>query len=363
MYHDVGVKVLLEAPTMMGIRMAKNAGDMSDYHVINYETLPPMDTPFQLNYHKGTLLDVLKSGVLPKVHIFYADYCGSPLKTSGPIKKDPPLEAKYIESTLHPRGIAIFTFCRRGCKNPEKVASKLLEGLFKTAYVHKYGSMMVYICVKGSSSDKVVSDVRYKFLATLGRYYSRSTDLISPEEKALVMVHKNKKMKMEEVSIPEECEVCLNWFNQHNFFIDGTATNHKTSDVCICQDCWQDIVPSDSYDIVSNAVVWHTAEKSPVIEPKNSPVIEFSPTSPSTPGHDYKHMLRRYQKLSDRYKKLCSATKRISDKYASMVEENEDLVSLLKTQEKLSLKMANRSRQRRDAIIQNRRFKVMDTDN
>ena len=93
LYNDESVKVLLEAPTMMGIRMAMSSGDNSDYHVVNVAELPDMQTPFQLTRHQGTLLSILNSGVLPKCHVFYTDYCGAPVKTSGPIAKDPALEA------------------------------------------------------------------------------------------------------------------------------------------------------------------------------------------------------------------------------------------------------------------------------
>ena len=253
---DKSVKVLLEAPTMMGIRMAMSSGDNSEYHVVNVEELPDMQTSFQLTRHQGTLLSILNSGVLPKCHVFYADYCGAPIKTSGPIAKDPALEAKLIYNHLLPRGVGIFTFCQRGCPSADKVAEKLLAPYFKIAAVHKYSNMMVYIGVKRNASDKVVSDIWHQFEAVRGKYWSRSCDLISAEERALVMVHQNKDMKCMKVQHPEECEACLNWFNDQQFFVNTSATSTKEATACICIDCWEDVMPTDSYEIKDDKCVW-----------------------------------------------------------------------------------------------------------
>ena len=261
LYFNEGVKVLLEAPTMMGIRMAMNSGDNSDYHVVNVAELPDMQTPFQLTRHQGTLLSILNSGVLPRCHVFYADYCGAPIKTSGPIVKDPALEAKLIYNHLLPRGVGIFTFCRRGCKSADKVAEKLLAPYFKIATVHTYSNMMVYIGVKRTASDKVVSDIKYQFEAVKGKYWSRSCDLMSVEEKALVMLHHNKDMKCMKVQDPGECEACLNWFNDHLFFVNTSATSTKDATACICIDCWKDGMPTDSYEIKDDKCVWKTTQQ------------------------------------------------------------------------------------------------------
>lgn len=261
LYVNEGVKVLLEAPTMMGIRMAMNSGDNSDYHVVNVAELPDMQTPFQLTRHQGTLLSILNSGVLPRCHVFYADYCGAPIKTSGPIVKDPALEAKLIYNHLLPRGVGIFTFCRRGCKSADKVAEKLLAPYFKIAAVHTYSNMMVYIGVKRTASDKVVSEIKYQFEAVKGKYWSRSCEFMSVEEKALVMVHHNKDMKCMKVQDPEECEACLNWFNDHQFFVNASATSSTDATACICIDCWNDGMPTDSYEIKDDKCVWKTTQQ------------------------------------------------------------------------------------------------------
>jgi len=256
LYTDGSVKVLLEAPTMMGIRMAMSSGDNSDYHVVNVAELPDMQTPFLLTRHQGTLLSILNSGVLPMSHVFYADYCGAPVKTSGPIAKDPALEAKLIYNHLLPRGVGIFTFCRRGCKSADKVAEKLLAPYFKIATVHTYSNMMVYIGVKRTASDKVVSDIKYQFEAVKGKYWSRSCELMSAEEKALVMVHHNKDMKCMKVHYPEECEACLCWFNDQEFLVNTSATSTKDATACICTACWEDGMPTDSYEIKNDKCVW-----------------------------------------------------------------------------------------------------------
>lgn len=261
LYTDESVKVLLEAPTMMGIRMAMSSGDNSDYHVVNVAELPDMQTPFLLTRHQGTLLSILNSGVLPMSHVFYADYCGAPVKTSGPIAKDPALEAQLIYNHLLPRGVGIFTFCRRGCKSADKVAEKLLAPYFKIATVHTYSNMMVYIGVKRTASDKVVSDIKYQFEAVKGKYWSRSCELMSVEEKALVMVHHNKDMKCMKVQDPEECEACLNWFNDQEFLVNTSATSTKDATACICTACWEDGMPTDSYEIKDDKCVWKTTQQ------------------------------------------------------------------------------------------------------
>lgn len=299
LYHDKGIKVLLEAKTMMGIRMALNSGDESDYHVVNLKELPPLETPFSLTYHRGALLDVLKSGALPKCHVFYADYCGAPIKTTTPINKDPATEAKLIYNGLLPRGVGIFTFCRRGCKSADTVAEAILLPYFKIAYVHTYNNMMVFIGVKRTASDTVVSQIRFQFQAVLGKYYGRSGQFVSPEERALVMVHQYKNMKCMAVKHPEECEACLSWFNNQRFVVNSSATSSTEATTCICWDCWTDIMPGNSYTINKGYLKWKNAtiipeSNLPKYKPKPRKSKSNAPKSKMTPK-TYKPKLPKYK--------------------------------------------------------------------
>jgi hypothetical protein len=329
LYHDNAIKVLLEAPSMMGIRMAMNTGDKSDYHVVNVEELPDMQTSFSLTRHQGTLLSILKSGVLPKCHVFYADYCGAPIKTSGPIHKDPAAEAKMIYNHLLPRGVGIFTFCRRGCQSAEKVAEKILAPYFKMAYVHKYSNMMVFIGVKRTASDKVVSEIRYQFQAILGKYYNRSGHFISAEEMALVRVHQNKAMKCISQQDPEECDVCLNWFNDQDFFINTSASSSKDATVCICKDCWEDAMPSDSYELKDGKCVW-----------KDEPVALLA---------------NKYRKFQKHWKLVRS---KIDNREAKHQSETKKLEMKLKRQELMLKKMSKISKEKRKAVVRRTRSRL-----
>ena len=369
LYHDEGVKVLLEAPTMMGIRMAMNAGDKSDYHVINVKPLPHMDTDFSLTRHEGTLLDVLEQRVLPKCHVFYADYCGSPLKTNAPIKKDPPLEAKYIYDHLLPRGVGIFTFCQRGCKSARSVAEKLLAPHFKTAFVHTYANMMVFITVKRTASDSVVSEIRHLFQAVLGKYYCRSGHFITPEEKALVLIHKNKDLKYQQVNEPEECEVCLNWFNDQCFFIETVAKTSKVSDVCICHDCWKDVIPSSMYEIQKGVVQW----KSSITNSRTSHGVTHIYQKYKTLTKRYETLKNRYETRKNRYGHVLSVVYKKQQVQVNSIQElemkvdklqqtanrlqrtNQDLCDIMEKQDQLVMKQLTISKKKRNALINTRR--------
>lgn len=330
LYHDKGVKILLEAPSMMGIRMAETSGDQSDYHVVNVQELPDMETSFSLTRHQGTLLSVLKSGILPKCHIFYADYCGAPVKTSAPIKKDPAVEAEMIYNLLLPRGVGIFTFCRRGCKSAEKVAEKILAPYFKMAYVHRYSNMMVFIGVKRTASDKVVSEIRYQFQAVLGKYYGRSGHFISPEEKALVMVHQYKNMKCIRVQDPEECEVCLNWFNDQHFFVNASASSSRNATACICIDCWKDTMPSEIYKLEDGNCIWKC--------------------KPSK-DNKYKDLKNQLQLTHQAYCSARTKIEKLQKRELEIISENNNLHAML-----LHLEKAVRiSKKKRKAIINARR--------
>ena len=334
LYHDKGVKVLLEAPSMMGIRMAMNAGDQSDYHVVNVQELPDMETSFSLTRHQGTLLSILESGILPKCHVFYADYCGAPVKTSAPIKKDPAAEARMIYSQLLPRGVGIFTFCRRGCKSAEKVAEKMLAPYFKMAYVHKYSNMMVFIGVKRTASNKVVSEIRYQFQAVLGKYYGRSGHFVSPEEKALVMVHQHKDMKCLKVQDPEECEVCLNWFNDQHFFVNASAISSRDATACICIDCWKDTMPTESYELKDDKCIWKAT---------------------SSKDNKYKHMEKQLKLAHQAYCSTRTKFEKMKKRELKIKSENKELHMILKQQELVLERMADISKKKRKAIIHARR--------
>lgn len=322
LYHDHGVKVLLEAETMMGIRMALNSGDKSDYHVVNMKKLPIVKTPFSLTYHHGTLLSILKSGVLPKCHVFYADYCGAPIKTAAPIAKDPATEARLIYNRLLPRGVGIFTFCRRGCKSADKVAEKLLVPYFKIAYIHTYSNMMVFIGVKRTASDTVVSQIRCQFQAVLGKYYGRSGQFVSPEEKALVMVHQHKDMKCMVVKHPEECEACLSWFNNQRFVVNSSTTSSTEATVCICWGCWKETMPGGSYFIKKGHLKWN-----------NVPNMQ----------------------LWNKVRARDATITKMTCAQEAIIQENQALHALLKHQETLYNKMVHVAKQKRKSILKTRR--------
>ena len=250
-YEEYGVKVVLEAPTLMGLRMAESVGDHSEYHIINAQNLPEFETTFPVTKHRGAFLDVLESNVLPKhVHVVYADYCGTPLVTNTPIKKNPPLEAKYIHGMLRSNGVALFTFCQRGCRNAQTVAEKMLTRYFAIERLHTYGNMMVFMCVKKGATAQTRKRVEDLFTEIRGLYLRRSKTTISPAEKALVQQHRGKPMSLESRDQIEECEVCLNWFNQHEFFVNK-------QDNCICRDCWDDMFEHD-YTLSETGIVQWT---------------------------------------------------------------------------------------------------------
>ena len=257
-YEEYGVKVALEAPTLMGLRMADSVGDHSQYHIVNADDLPELKTTFPVIKYKGAFIDVLESNQLPSnVHVVYADYCGTPLITKKPIRKNPPREAKFIHDMLRSTGVALFTFCQRGCRNAKSVCQNMLARHFDILYVHSYGVMLVYICVKKTASQKTRKRVVNLFTEIHGLYLRRSKDTVSPAEKALVMQHRGNPMSRECRDFPEECEVCLNWFNQHTFFVNK-------QDNCICQNCWDELFEHEYSLSVNGTIQWTHAPSAPV---------------------------------------------------------------------------------------------------
>ena len=233
-------KVLLEAETCMGMRMAKACQDNeSEYHVMNADTAVTdyAHEVFGATPHPGWLKDTLpamRAELSGKVGVFYADYCGHPVITPC---KNPPKEANIIRQLLVPsKGVALFTFHlarKKGyaASQLDTIARKFLTASFTILHVHYYRQMAVYICGHPHMPAPRCKQVRNLFLETMGLFYSRGkpTTLSRGEEAIIQNLHyrRVRKFRAEE---PTECHACLCWVTD----VDMVASGKRQ----VCGHCW-----------------------------------------------------------------------------------------------------------------------------
>ena len=254
-WTDNGTKIALESPKMMGPRMAESAGDRSVWHVANIQTLPDVDSNVQVTRHQGAFIDVLRKlckspQFRAKFDVVYADYCGTPLATSGPIKKNPLEEAKMISTLLRRNGMAIFTFCKRGCTDAINIATRLLEQHLDLAHeYYEYSNMVVFFCVRKDATKYTRTKARSIVYENIGMYNRRGkADTISPEEKAIVAQHKGDALNVVTHACPTECQACLKWAENDSFV--------ENDDTCICASCFAQVL-GDEYTVKDDKIVWN----------------------------------------------------------------------------------------------------------
>ena len=254
-WTDNGTKIALESPKMMGPRMAESVGDRSVWHVANIQTLPDVDSNVQVMRHQGAFIDVLRKlckspQFRAKFDVVYADYCGTPLATSGPIKKNPLEESKMISTLLRRNGMAIFTFCKRGCTDAINIATRLLEQHLDLAQeYYEYSNMVVFFCVRKDATKDTRTKARSIVYENIGMYNRRGkADTISPEEKAIVAQHKGDALNVVTHACPTECQACLKWAENDSFV--------ENDDTCICASCFTQVL-GDEYTVNEDKVVWN----------------------------------------------------------------------------------------------------------
>lgn len=250
-----GRKLLLEAETCMGLRIAHSVGDTahSTFHVVNNASAvlhAAKSLPFapelrqRLHTHHGWLKDVLPA--LCSSHprsfaVVYADYCGGAGVTP---TKDPPAEAEAIAKLLTDDGVAVFTFMTgRGAGSAGELALPFLTRHFRLVATMPYRHMWVFVCVRRDAPLHAAEHARLVLDRSQCKLQQRqrvTSDPLPVQELVVRQLH-GALTRIVWTTEPTECVSCLRWFTNKQLVQGEVRLGSATTRHHVCSQCWSAI--------------------------------------------------------------------------------------------------------------------------